>query len=221
MEDSVLPSVTSPPHQHGDNRVEPNLTILDIISPQESDVQVQKPSSLPDNLKLELEPNGTTQEQVIAHQQSDINRASSEQQGSLLTKEEEEVLDEDMSGDDSFWDVEPRGLSVGPSLPLLGSEPAATREARQSSLASKDEPPQDGASHTSVRSILESAQSSLLDGGSAVRHVKEEVVMGGGTDASGGNKEVPTESAGYVRRCTEPLDLQLLCQLCAISAFSY
>ena len=190
-EDSVLPSVTSPPHRHGDNHVEPNLTILDIISPQESDVQVQKPSPLPENLKFELEPPGVAREKVSADQQSNIKGASHEQQSSLLGKEEEEV-DEDNSGDDSFWDVEPRGVAVDPSLPLLDSDSPAMRGAGQSKFPSKDEPPQDGTSHTSERSILKSAQP-LLGGNSAVRNIEEEVV-GGGTDTGGRSKEVPAEN---------------------------
>lgn len=151
-EDSVLPSVTSPPHQHGDNRPEPNLTILDILSPQESDVQDQKPSPLPENVKLELEPYGATQEQVTADQQSNMNRAGHEQRDPLLMKEEES-LDEDNSDNDNFWDVEPGAVAVSPSLPLLDRERIA-REAGQSKLPSEDKPPQDETGHILERNLL-------------------------------------------------------------------
>lgn len=264
-EDSVLPSVTSPPHQHGDDRAQPNLTILDILSPQESDVQDQKPSPLPENVELELEPYGATQEQVTADQQSNINRAGHEQRDLLLTKEKES-LDDDNSDDDSFWDVEPGAVAVSPSLPLLDSETPADREAEQSKLLSEDKPPQDETGHIPETNLLhgilnqgsdrqsgsqtdssptggengfpgnghpgggnglpmsesaeykqmissfsrgaggvggegdeggESAQSSLLSENSAVRHI-EEVVVGGRTDASGRNREVPAENARWV-----------------------
>ena len=202
-EDSVVPSVTSPPPRHGDNHVEPNLTILDIISPQESNnIQNQKPSSVLKDLKSELEPYDGAQDQVTADQQSNINRASNDQGGSLLRKEEE-LLDEDNSGDDSFWDMEPGAVAVGPSLPALDSKPPAIGETDQSKLSSKDGPPQSETGRVSERSKegAEPAQSSLLSENSGERHIKGTVVRDR-TAVSDTNKEMSAANAGWVYGAT-------------------
>ena len=195
-EDSVLTSVTSPPPRHGDNHVEPNLTILDIISPQESNIQNQKPSSVLKDLKSELEPYGAARDQVTADQQSNINRASNEQGGSLLGKEEE-LLDEDGSGDDSFWDMEPGAVAVGPSLPPLDSKPPTIGEIGQSKISSKDGLPPSETGCISERSKegAEPVPSSLLSENSGKRHIKGTVVRDR-TDVSGTNKETSAENVG-------------------------
>ena len=156
-EGSAVPSVTSPPHQHGDgDHPQPSLTILDILSPQESDVQDQKPN--PENLELEpsTAPNAATPlEEVLTDHHSTVNGARLEQQDPLLVKEEE-LVDEGSNDNDSFWDMEPGATAASPSLPLFDSGTPVGGEMDQDKPPSKDKPPQDDQLnlHASERMVL-------------------------------------------------------------------